>query len=82
MSPYLVSGHLSFREIAFVMIAVHFLIAFCSSRLPETKGVEMGKADLAESESRSLHRPLPLEERGGERMDSEDDWNGIGTELT
>ena len=83
VSPYLVSGHLSFREIAFVMIAVHVLIAFCSSRLPETKGVEMGKADLGESESRSLHRPLPLvEEKGGERMDSEDDWYGIGTELT
>jgi len=41
--PYLVAGNVSFRDLGIVMILIHFGVAFCASRLPETKGVELGK---------------------------------------
>ena len=50
-SPYLV-GNTSFRAIAFVMLVAHLVVAFCASRLPETKGVELGRANTREQEER------------------------------
>ena len=43
-SPYLVSGNVSFRLIAACMLILHAFTAFCAWKLPETMGMEMGKA--------------------------------------
>ena len=44
ISPYLVTGSAPLRTAGIVFLVVHFTAAFFSSRLPETKGMELGKA--------------------------------------
>ena len=41
--PYLVAGNLSFLDLGIVFIFIHLGVALCASRLPETKGLELGK---------------------------------------
>ena len=43
MCPYLVAGNVSLRSIGFAMLFVHGVTALCAFRLPETKGVELGR---------------------------------------
>ncbi|KAL7578258.1 hypothetical protein ACA910_012676 [Epithemia clementina (nom. ined.)] len=42
LCPFLVEGNMSLVEIGVVMFFVHLFTAFCASKLPETKGKEMG----------------------------------------
>lgn len=53
LSPYLVSGSAPLRIAGIVFLVVHFTAAFFTSRLPETKGVELGKATDESDERRN-----------------------------
>ncbi len=55
-SPYLVSGGLSFKQIGAIMLLSHLITAFCASRLPETKGKELGNLSEEDSDTESLYQ--------------------------
>jgi len=55
-SPYLVSGGLSFKQIGAIMLLSHLITAFCASRLPETKGKELGNLAEEDSDTESLYQ--------------------------
>jgi len=38
-----VAGNVSLRNIGIAMLFIHFGTALCASRLPETKGLELGR---------------------------------------
>lgn len=44
VSPYVVSGQLSYPQLGVFMLMLNLLTAMCISRLPETKGVNLGHA--------------------------------------
>jgi putative MFS transporter len=48
LSPYLIAGTIPFRTIAIIFLAIHLIAAFFASRLPETNGVELGKAAITD----------------------------------
>ena len=41
--PFLVEGDSSIRLVGLIMLLIHIFTAFCVSKLPETKGREMGE---------------------------------------
>lgn len=49
ISPYVVSGNASFQLIGAVFLAVHVGAALCALQLPETKGLELGRATTCNS---------------------------------
>jgi len=51
-SPFLVEGSPSIVQVGIVLLVVNIYTAFCSYQLPETKGVELGKASLFEIEEK------------------------------
>ena len=54
VSPYLVSGKLSFPHLGVCMVIIHITLALCASRLPGTKGVEFGQAWIANEETQLI----------------------------
>lgn len=53
-SPFLVEGRSSIVTVGFVLLAVNIATALCSFLLPETKGIEMGKAALLKEEEKHI----------------------------
>jgi len=53
-APFLVEGGSSIVMVGFVLLAVNTATAICSSLLPETKGIEMGKAALLKEEEKHV----------------------------
>lgn len=66
LSPYLIAGTISFRTIAIIFLAIHLVVAFFASRLPETKGVELGKASTDHERIATISR---YESSGTELID-------------
>lgn len=64
LCPYLVAGNLSLPIVGGVMLFVHMFTALAASKLPETKGVAMGKASSSNDEfsdgSSSLSETMEL----------------------
>lgn len=51
-SPFLIAGDISLINIGIVMLVVHFATAFFVSKLPETKGMDLGKVSNREDSQR------------------------------
>lgn len=55
VSPYLVAGTTPLLVVGVIFLIVHMIAAFCSSRLPETRGQDLGKATEHELRHSSSH---------------------------
>jgi len=53
-SPFLVEGRSSIAVGGFILLAVNIATAICSSQLPETKGIEIGKVALLKEEEKHV----------------------------
>mmetsp|Transcript_10180 Transcript_10180/g.12903 ORF Transcript_10180/g.12903 Transcript_10180/m.12903 type:complete len:120 (-) Transcript_10180:101-460(-) len=50
-SPYIVAGNMSLGKIGIIMLIIHLVTAFSVTKLPETKGLELGKATVCRTNS-------------------------------
>lgn len=51
--PYILSGVASLQNVGFIMLFIHICTALSASRLPETKGFELGHAPLTSEDRKS-----------------------------